>query len=898
MNANSGGKRPPAEGTYLPPTIFQYILKYSKGQQIRLLILTAMAFPFLYMSLDLPKTIVNKAIGGKDFPQTILGFELGQIEYLMVLCFAFLALVFVNGGFKYWINVLKGQMGERMLRRLRYELFARVLRFPLPHFRRMSQGENIAMITAEVEPLGGFIGDSFTLPAFQGGTLLTILFFMFMQDPILGTAAIALYPVQMYLIPKLQRQVNRLGKERVRTVRKLSERIGEAISGVQEIHAHDTSELELADFGDRVGKIYAIRYQIYRKKFFIKFLNNFIAQVTPFFFYSIGGYLVITGDLTFGALVAALAAYKDLSAPWKELLNYYQLKEDAKIKYEQLVLQYQPAGMLEERLQREVPDVVPRIDQPITASNLGFEEEGGIKVIDAVNLTVQPGKHVALIGPSGADRSVLSQLIARLLLPTSGTIRIGDQNLATMPEAVTGRRVAYVGQSAYVFSGTVRDNLLYGLKHRPLRDAEYDEDAKRLRDWHAHEAVEAANTLSDINADWIDYEEAGVAGPDELTDRAIAVLALLMLDRDIYQMGLQGTVDPEARPDVAKGFLDARRLLRERMTADPYLQTLVEHFDPAAYNDNMTVAENLLFGTPIGDAFALDRLGNNDHVHRILDQVGLTERFAEAGLKLASIMVELFQDLPSDHEYFERFSFFDADELDEVEKVVSRVERQGLAEAGAEDRDTLISLTFKIVPERHRIGVVDDAMKERILEARRLFAAELPEQYEDSIAFFDEARYNAAASIQDNILFGKVVYGRQRAQQQIGDLIQEVVQSLGLDRSVMDIGLSAEVGIGGSRLSVGQRQRLAIARCALKRPDVLVLDDSIAALDANTQTQLTANLRQEFTERTVIWVLGRQELAVEFDEVVVMEGGKVVQHGPAAKLSEPGGPLHKPEAAE
>ena len=197
----------------MEPTIFRFILRHSKKEQIFLLVLTGLSFPFLYYSLDLPKTIINQAIGGKDFPRDLFGYQLDQIPYLLLLSVIFLALVCVNGGFKYYINVFRGQLGERMLRRLRYDLYARVLRFPLPHFKKVSQGEVIPMITAEVEPLGGFIGDAVSLPAFQGGTLLTILVFMFVQDPILGTAAIALYPVQGYIIPKLQRRVNELGKE-------------------------------------------------------------------------------------------------------------------------------------------------------------------------------------------------------------------------------------------------------------------------------------------------------------------------------------------------------------------------------------------------------------------------------------------------------------------------------------------------------------------------------------------------------------------------------------------------------------------------------------------------------------------------------------------------------------
>src|SRR3546814_7734099 len=109
---------------------------------------------------------------------------------------------------------------------------------------------------------------------------------MFMQDPVLGLAAISLYPIQAYVIPKLQRQVNLLGKERVRTVRALSDKLGESVSGVQEVHANDAARLMLARFAERLGRIYEIRFQIYKKKFFIKFLNNFLAQLTPFFFYA------------------------------------------------------------------------------------------------------------------------------------------------------------------------------------------------------------------------------------------------------------------------------------------------------------------------------------------------------------------------------------------------------------------------------------------------------------------------------------------------------------------------------------------------------------------------------------------------------------------------------------
>ena len=431
-------------------SIYKYILKYSARQQVLLIFLAAASFPFLYLFYELPKRIINGAIQAapQGFPVVILGRQFDQMEFLFALCGVFLALVFVNQAFKYYINVYRGRVGERMLRRLRFDLYARVLRFPLPTFRKTSSGEIISMITTEVEPLGGFIGDAFSLPAFQGGTLLVILGFLFYQNPYMAAAAVAFYPAQFYIIPKLQRRVNLLSKDRVRLVRRLADRIGETVSGIQEIHAHDVANFQLAIFSQRLGEIYQVRYRIYVLKFVVKFINNAINHLGPFFFYSIGGYLVIRGQLEIGTLMAAIAAHKDLAAPWKELLNYYQRREDARIKYEQVVEQFEPAGLMEEALQRDEPADVTPLAGELVASNLSLVDDSGNTVVDGVNFRFNVTDHIALVGGGGSGKEDLALVIARLIAASGGTLSVGDAKLADLPEAVTGRRMSYIGPHA------------------------------------------------------------------------------------------------------------------------------------------------------------------------------------------------------------------------------------------------------------------------------------------------------------------------------------------------------------------------------------------------------------------------------------------------------------------
>src|SRR5437868_2069181 len=424
-----------AAGDALPPTIYGFILRHSRREQIYLVVVTLLSFPFLYYSLELPKVIINQAIAGKNFPWTILGIEFDRFAYLVLLCFVFLFFVLINGWFKYHLNVRKGRVGERMLRRLRYDLFHRLLRFPMRHFDRTATGQTIAMLTAELEPVGGFIGDAFALPIAQAGTLLTTFVFMFVQNPVLGAAAVALYPVQAYVIPKMQRRIRELGRERVRKVRTLSDRIGEAIAAQVEIRTNAGAQYQLADIAHRLGQIYDIRFEIYNRKFFVKFLNNFLNQLTPFFFFVIGGYFVIIGELSFGALVAVLAAYKELSSPWKELLDFYQNQQDVAIKYEQVIEQFQVANLIDARLLLDQTTTIPPPDGirgEITLDHVSVIDSDAIRLLDTLTFAAPLGQHAALIGPSNSGKNIVPQLLARLRPPTSGRIAIGDIDLNTL----------------------------------------------------------------------------------------------------------------------------------------------------------------------------------------------------------------------------------------------------------------------------------------------------------------------------------------------------------------------------------------------------------------------------------------------------------------------------------
>jgi putative ABC transport system ATP-binding protein len=880
--------------------LFKYILKHSRHDQIVILVIVVLSQVFYFLSLDIPKTIVNKAIQGKGFDSagasvpffaidftwpsflaplglsghaTVFpGIELERIPYLIAITTLFLIMVLINNVFKYQINTQKGRLGERMLRRLRFELLDRILRFPPSHLRKVKQAEMATMIKDEVEPLGGFIGDAFVQPAFLGGQAITALIFILGQSIWLGGIAVLVLALQGIIIPILRKPVLTLGRRRQITARQLAGRIAECVDGGAEIHVNDTSNYERAEIGARLGQIYQIRFDIYQLKFAIKSLNNLLAQVTPYLFYLIGGYLAITGRFDLGGLLAVINAYKDLPGPVKELIDWYQQLQDVQIKYEQVIEQFTPEGLLPAEYQ--APIDVEKLQGPVAFNNVVLYEDGERKSLDGVSVEFGLDQHLAVVGPGGSGKESMALALARLAVPSSGSLRIGSRNLGDLPEAVTGRRIGYVGQDTYLFPQSVRYNILYGLRHRPEKPPAYDEEERRRHERAVAEALRAGNPIFDPAADWTDYAAIGAAGPEDLDEKIIAILQTVDFEEDVYQFGLRGTIKPDERPDLAASIIAARSELHDRLQ-EPDLAPLVEPFDLQHYNRNLSIFENLLFGTAVGDADALKRL--KDYVRQVLDRVGLAQDLVAIGIDIARTMIELFADLPPGHPFFEQFSFIASEDLPEYQMLVARVDKDGAGKLGESDRNRFLALAFPYVEARHRLDQIDAAMEERILGARRALAEQLPAELAPTIEFYDAQRYNAATSLQDNILFGRLVYGQAQAAPRIGALITEVLTHLGLRRAVLVVGLDYPVGIAGKRLTAVQRQKVGLARGLIKHPDILVVNAATAVFDAAAQARVLARMLESRKGAGVVWVLDREDFLDKFDRVLALRDGKIVE---------------------
>ena len=823
-----------------------------------------MLFPLLYLTLELPKRIINDAIGAPTTPIDFFGFEFEQIPFLMILCAAFLLSVLGHGLLKMRINTMKGVLSERMLRRFRFLLIARILRFPQPYFERVSQGELVSMITAESEPMGGLMGDMLSQPVLQAGQMATILFFLFAQSFWFGVAAVALIPLQAWLIPKLQRQINLLNKSRIKQVRALAAEIGESAAGAGAIRTHGGWRYRMAAVTERLGLLFDIRFEIYQKKFFMKFLNNFIGQLTPFFFFSIGGYLVIQGAVTIGALVAALAAYKDLSSPWKELLTYYNQTQDMAIRWEVIIERFAPGGMIDEQLFDGEPEELPRLNGDIRLDHVTIRDADGNAVLNDLDVTLPGGAVIGIAAPSAEDRRALSELLVREVVPSSGRVSLSDRPLQELHQSVVAARIGRVTSRPVMFQGTFGDNVMMPLRPYP-RDGSFDPAI-------AEEALRAGNSPDPFSADWLDPARAGVTNEAELRAWWGQLIEGMGSGTALFRRGLEQKFDESAHPELAARLVELRPAIQQAVR-DSGLRRIAYFFKPDLYNHALPVAENLLYASP-RTPVTREMLASQKEFLSQLRALGLDAPLVALSRDVIEMLRQIFGHDGTDHPLFRRLGL-DPATYEAVLALVDRDKDSPTAALEADDLALLLTVPFGISAEE--IGpAFPQEVKSRILEIRQSHAETLQASLADVFVPLSPEGYAPGLTVLENAMYGKVSDAAGARGDELRKVVADALIEHGLKPDIMQLIFDVPIALGGQGLPAYFAEPLSFSRATIKRPDLLILDQAFASFDMDTQVALFKNLRVLLPESTLIYISDRFDDSDRFEAFYEIRQGRLI----------------------
>ena len=820
-------------------SLFSWVFAGNVKLQLTLLLIIIVMVFARVLPLEMQKRIVNEAI------------NLRSIDLLFMYCGIYLVAVIFFSALKYLTNVIQTLITQRTTARMRKELYHHILTLPLGFFRNTQPGLVVNSLIAELTMPGNFAGMAIAAPVTNVLTLLAFAGYLFFLNPMLAAVSLSIYPIVVFLVPLLQKGVNRANKKRVDAARVLSSRIAESITGIHEIHGNGAYSIENRKYDGLVDRLLRIRivWSLYR--FAVKSSNSFFVSLGPFIVFILGGYLTIKGQLELGALVAFLSAQEKLYDPWKELIEFYQVYQDGSVNYKRTMEFFDT--MPEHAIEPE--DRKPlELEGSVEVKDMSFVTDTGIRLLDGINLSLNPGEHLALVGFSGSGKSTLALCIGQLYKYTAGHVLIGEKEVADLTKKDMVNNLGFVAQSPFIFDGTIEENILYSCR---------------------------------ANADGNGEGEQTLPNLDDI----IAVLHQTGIFVDVLRFGLNTILAHDQQKELVGVIIRVRENFQRDFGEE--LADYVEFFDEDKYLFYSSVAENLIFGTPNKDSFREANLSKNEYFLNLLSQADLTRPLISLGADLARQTVDILGNLPPDAIFFEQ-SPIRPEELDDFKVLVERLKRMKMHELDNPDRTKLLELGLRFVPGVHKMVALPGILENLILEGRALFRAKISEDDPDAITFYQLSEYIHSQTILNNIFFGKTKEANPQAQEKIYQSIIQLLIEEDLLETIIEIGMYFQVGSKGDKLSGGQRQKLAIARAFLKNPRILIMDEATSALDNASQARIQNLLETRWKKKsTVISVVHRLDTIKNYDRVAVMKAGKILEMGTYDELMARKGQLYE-----
>ncbi|MEM9782491.1 MAG: cyclic nucleotide-binding domain-containing protein, partial [Pseudomonadota bacterium] len=576
--------------------------------------------------------------------------------------------------------------------------------------------------------------------------------------------------------------------------------------------------------------------------------------------------------------VAALAAYKDLSAPWKELLTWYNQTQDMGLRWRIITERFAPDGMVEEELMADGSAEAPRLDGPIRLEGVGVRDGDGGQLLEGLDVEIPTGSTVAITSQSATERRAIAELLARELTPSTGRITIGGQPLACLHQDVIARRIGLAGSRPYLFSGSIGRNISMALEAPPATDGV----DQTLRD-RLEESRRAGNSADPADLEWLRPERAGAQDSDEVASWWLALTEVMGTDEYLFERGLDARFDPAEHPQLAEQLVALRPEI-DRRIREKGLCKAVHRFDPETFNDGLPVAGNLLFATPSREISQVD-LANNERFQTSLETLGLCEDLFELGRKVLGTLIRVFGDKGSEHPLFRGLGI-DVELYARLTAIEAR-SRGGHDKLDNAERRLLLTVPFRFSAEQ--IGETFPAsLKEKILRLRETRMAEMRDMVGGVFVALDETRVASGLTVMENALFGKPVLGGRAKAAKLRKLVSAVLLEAGAKHLVAELIYDVPTAIGGSNLPQVAHERIAFVRAAIKRPDILIMDAVLQSHDREQRLAMRRRLREALPDATLIFLEESFTHRDSFDLFIEIEDGRIISEiGDARETDDP-----------
>ena len=417
---------------------------------------------------------------GRAIDRNILGDDPGGLYGTMALLFG----VYVAGTLATRGQIRQvGTVGQSVLASLRRRIFERLQSLPLKYFDRHPAGDLMSRVTNDVDTLNQLLSQGITQILGSLFSLVGIVVAMLVLDWRLAVVCFAIIPVMLLTNVFFARRARRAFRTTRQTVSDVTAGLQEEIIGVREAQAFNRTEANIERFRERNAANRAANIQAVAITSAFAPAIDVLSTLATAVVIGYGGYLVVMGTLTVGLLTAFLIYVQQFFRPIQLASQVYTQAQAALAGAERIY------EILDEEPEPPDPPDAERLEEVegrIEFESVTFAYEAGRPVLRDVSFEVEPGQTVALVGPTGAGKTTIANLIPRFYDAAEGSVRVDDRDVREVERRSVRRHIATVLQEPFLFSGTVAENIGYG-----RLDATREEIEAAARAVSAHDFIMA-----------------------------------------------------------------------------------------------------------------------------------------------------------------------------------------------------------------------------------------------------------------------------------------------------------------------------------------------------------------------------------------------------------------------
>ena len=407
-----------------------------------------------------------------------------DVRMLALIPLALLVAYGIKGAARYLQAYLMASVGERVVARLRRDLYTHIQGMPLAFFASMHSADLMARILTDVGRLARLSSSTLVLAVRQVGTIVALLLVMFLREWLLTVAALVAFPLIAAVVKIIGGRLYRINKRAQERVAQLAVLLHESFAGTRIVKAFGREPHQQRRFDDVNDRLLRLSLKNVRADEVTEPLMELAGAlgITAALLY--GGWRVIEGDMTPGTFFSFTAAVIMLYGPARRLSRAVNSVQQTTGSVERVfeIMDRPPAI-------RDKPGALalPGFARDIAFDRVSFHYAGSDEIVlRDISLTIRKGEVVAFVGMSGAGKSTLMDLLPRFHDVTEGRILIDGHDLRDLTQASLRKQIGLVSQETFLFSDSIYDNIAYG-----RLEASADEVVRAARLAQAHDFIAA-----------------------------------------------------------------------------------------------------------------------------------------------------------------------------------------------------------------------------------------------------------------------------------------------------------------------------------------------------------------------------------------------------------------------